>query len=323
MSLPIKILLVDADSTIPNIPLMKISTWHKEQGHEVALLKFNIPYYPTKKKKVCSIPDTHDLIYCSVVFQSSKEWIKGSAIFGGTGHSLKSTLPDEIENAEPDYSLYPENDTSYGFLSRGCIRKCSFCVVPQKEGYIRKVANVSDIVRHDKVKFLDNNILALPEHEEILKELADRKIHCCFNQGLDIRLLTESNSFLLSKLKYLGEYVFAFDDWKYLPLIEIGLSLMNWRKPWQLKFFIYVNPSMSIPDTVGRIKWLHANKCLPYVMRDISCWESPLSDFYVDVASWSNQPNLFKNMSFDEFLVKRHPNNISRVMRMLDLWMKG
>lgn len=323
MSRPPKILLVDADSTIPNLPLMKLSTWHKAQGHEVELLKFNIPYYPTKKKKEKIIPDTHDLAYCSVVFSDSKKWIKGSAIFGGSGHSLKSVLPDEIENSEPDYSLYPENDMSYGFLSRGCIRKCSFCAVPQKEGYIRKVANVSDIVRHSKVNFLDNNILALPECEEILKELAERKIKCFFNSGLDIRLVNPDNSLLLYNLNYLGEYLFSFDSLSYLPVLTEAINLLTWRRDWQIKFNIYVNPDMPISETTTRIIWCKENKCLPYLMRDISCWESPYADFFVDLSAWCNQPGFFKNMTFDEFLVKRHPNHVNRVLQSLELWMKG
>jgi hypothetical protein len=256
-------------------------------------------------------------------FSDSKEWIKGSAIFGGSGHSLKSVLPDEIENVEPDYSLYPENDMSYGFLSRGCIRKCYFCVVPKKEGYIRKVANVSDIIRHSKVNFLDNNILALPECDEILKELADRKIKCFFNSGLDIRLVNPLNSLLLSNLTYLGEYLFSFDSLSYLSVVNASLKLMDWRRDWQIKFNIYVSPEMEVTETTTRIIWCKENKCLPYLMRDISCWESTYSDFFVDLAAWCNQPGFFKNMTFDEFLVKRHPDNVNRVLQSLELWMKG
>jgi hypothetical protein len=117
-----------------------------------------------------------DKTYASVVYSGNKEFIKGKdIIFGGPGVDLTTVLPDEVDKCEPDYSIYPENNISYGFISRGCIRKCSFCVVSRKEGYIRQVANVDDIVRHKVVKFLDNNILALPNHKDILKEIADKK----------------------------------------------------------------------------------------------------------------------------------------------------
>lgn len=319
-----KILLIDADSTIPNLALMKLSTFHKSSGDSVELVRLKLPYYPGKKKKQYTAPCGFDQIYCSVVFEGNLSFVHGNGIlFGGTGVDLKTTLSDGVESCDPDYSIYPDNDTSYGFISRGCIRKCSFCKVPKKEGYIRKVSNISDIVRHKKVKFMDNNILALPEHLEILQELSERKIKCCFNQGLDIRLLTEQNSQALSKLKYLGDYVFAFDTLSSIYAVEQGLSLMPWRKDYRIKFFIYTSPDMSFSEIVRRVVWCGQNKCLPYIMRDISCWDSPFSDFYVDLASWCNQPNLFKKIDFKTFLQKRHPEKPQRVVESLACWESG
>jgi hypothetical protein len=249
--------------------------------------------------------------------------IKGDAVFGGTGVDLKTTLPDVVEDYDPDYSIYPDNDTSYGFLSRGCIRKCSFCVVPEKEGPIRKVSDISKILRHKKVNFLDNNILALPECAEILTELADRKIKVYFNSGLDIRLVTDCTSLLLSRLNYLGDYLFSFDSLAYLPLVSAGLSRMSWRKDWQIKFNIYTHPDMAFHETTQRVLWCSKNKTLPYIMRDITCWDSPFSDFYVDLAAWCNQPNLFKKIDFKTFLQKRHPTNSQRAVKSFECWKSG
>lgn len=92
--------------------------------------------------------------------------------------------------------------------------------VPKKEGYIHKVNNVEDIIRHKKVKFLDNNILAYEHHYNILEKLIELNIKCQFNQGLDIRLIDKNNSILLSKLNYLNEYIFAFDNIKYKNIIK-------------------------------------------------------------------------------------------------------
>jgi hypothetical protein len=308
-----KILLVDADSTIPNIALMKLSTFHKNNGDNVELLKIELPYYPGRKKENYFLMDGYDKIYCSVIFENNKQYIRGKdIIFGGTGCDLKTKLPDEIENSDCDYSIYPENDISYGFITRGCIRKCSFCKVPEKEGYIHKVNDPENIIKHKKVKFLDNNILAYDKHEEVLQKLIDLKVKCQFNQGLDIRLINESNSDLLSKLNYLGEYIFAFDDIKYEKIILDKLELLKWRKDWQFKFFVYIHPKMKISDTVKRVESLKNNKCIPYIMRDLSCWESENSDFFVDLAAWCNQVNIFKKMSFDEYIVKRHPDDKTR-----------
>lgn len=252
-----KILLIDADSKIPNISLMKLSTYHKNKGDDVELKCLNLPYYPNRKKEKFYVLQQYDKIYCSVVFEGNLEYVIGkNIVFGGTGVDLTTVLPNEIEQLDCDYSIYPDNDTSYGFLSRGCIRNCSFCKVPQKEGYIHQVNNITDIVRHKRTKFLDNNILALSNHKEILQQLIDLKIKCQFNQGLDIRLIDEENSRLLSQLNYWGGYSFAFDNIRYKEKIKEKLKLLSWRKPFQLRFFVYVHPDMTISETVERIEWL-------------------------------------------------------------------
>jgi hypothetical protein len=314
-----KVLLIDADSVIPNIALMKLSAWHKSLGNNVELMRVNLPYYPNRKKTTFVAPSA-DKTYCSVVFDGNADYIIGdNIIFGGTGFDLTIKIPAEADEFDPDYSIYPNNDTSYGFITRGCIRNCSFCKVPKKEGYIHKVASVESIVRHKKVKFLDNNILALPEHKEILTELVEKNIKCQFIQGLDIRLLDSENSDLLSKINYIGEYIFAFDNWKYKTIIEKKMNFLSWRRPYQLKFFVYIHPEMPLAETVKRIVWLKENQCLPYIMRDISCWESENSNFFVDLAAYCNQVHLFKKMEFSVFLEKRHKNK-ERIEKSKRLW---
>jgi hypothetical protein len=298
---------------------MKLSAWHKANGDDVGFVRANLPYFPGRKKKPFIVKKA-DKSYCSVVFDGNKEFIIGEGIiFGGTGVDLTTKLPDDVETCAPDYSIYPGNDTSYGFITRGCIRNCKFCKVPKKEGSIHKVANVTDIVRHKKTKFLDNNILALPKHKEILAEIVKLNIKCQFNQGLDLRLIDTENSVLLSKINYLGEYIFAFDNWKYKTVFEQKIQILNWRKPYQLKFFVYVHPHMCLSETVKRIMWLKENQCLPYIMRDIKCWESSYSDFFVDIAAYCNQVHIFKKMDFCEFLEKRHTNK-SRIANSKRLW---
>lgn len=170
-----------------------------------------------------------------------------------------------------------------------------------------------------KVKFLDNNILALPEHKEILSELVQKNIKCQFTQALDIRLLDSENSCLLSQLNHLGEYVFAFDSWICKTLIEEKMSLLCWRKPYQLKFLVYVRAGMPLAETVRRIAWIKKNQCLAHVMIDISCWKSENSDFYADLEAYSSQVHLFKKMEFATFLNHRHKNK-ERIGKSTWLW---
>lgn len=297
--------LIDADSVIPNIPLMKLSTYHKAKGDKVFLIKGKLPYFPFRKKTAVKEIIGSDLTYASVVFEGNKEYVKGkNIIFGGTGVDLVTELPEEVDICEPDYSLYPENDISYGFISRGCIRNCSFCVVQRKEGKIRQVSTIDAIVRHKKVKFLDNNIMALPNHKDIFKELIQKKIKCRFTAGLDIRLIDKENSELLHKLNYIDDYVFAFDSIAIMDIIERNLNLIPWRKDWDLKFCVYINPNMELSETIKRIEWLKERKLLAFAMRDISCWNSQYKDFYTDITSYCNRPVIYKNMTFPDFMNK-------------------
>ena len=305
------ILLIDADSKIPNLALMKLSSYHKAKGDNVTLIKFNIPYYPQRKKQIQTIPFGYDKVYCSIIFPTSYPFINDQGLdnihYGGTGHPHDKPLPHYIEDLEPDYSIYPENNASYGFITRGCIRNCSFCIVRQKEGNIRQVNTVDNIVKHKFVIFLDNNILAHPEHRLFLQQIIEKKIKCEFNQGLDIRLLDENNSLLLSKLKYNKEYVFAFDNWKYKNILDQKIPILDkWRKSWKIKFFLYVHPDMPLQDTLKRIDYLKKRKILPYIMRDISCYEAKYKNFYTDLAAWCNQPAMFKKKTFEEFMIIRN-----------------
>lgn len=312
-----RVLLVDVDSTIPNLALMKLSSYHKSLGDQVELIRCNVSYYPSRRAHPVAIrTDKWDKTYVSAIFKGTLDSVKfiggGDVTFGGTGVDLTTRLPDAVEQCPMDYSIYPDNDTAYGFISRGCDRKCYFCVVPQKEGRVHQVE--SDLTKiiggFKKVKFMDNNFLQLPNHLQILEWLVEHGVRCQFNQGLDVRLITPENSALLARLNYMGEYVFAFDDWKYRRFIERQLQMLGWLKPWGAKFYVYVHPDMAHGETVSRIEWLRQRKMLPYVMRDIACWSSDESDFYTDLAAYANQPNIIKKLDFYQFCEKRHANKV-------------
>ena len=267
----------------------------------------------------------------SVIFSGNIYYIKGyNIIFGGTGVDYSIKLPEYADSCDLDYSIYEPCDTSYGFISRGCIRNCPFCVVPKKEGKLHQVSTIDKIIKHKKVKFLDNNFLALPNHKELLREIINKNIKCRFDQGLDIRLIDKENSILLHKLNYLRDYIFAFDDYSYINIIKSKLKLLEWRKDYQFKFFVYTSPEMSIDNIVKRIEYLKSIKQLPYIMRHISCWSPDYhiifgknntgdTGFYTDIATYCNQPGIFKKMSFSEFLEKRHTDN-NRIKKSRDLY---
>ena len=309
-----KVLLVDIDSTIPNIALMRLSYYYKSLGWIVVFIRLGISIYD--KPKTIEVDNSeYDLTYASTIFKGTIDSVcfknPFSLDIGGTGSNyISKKLPQEIENSPCDYSIYPDCDTSYDFLSRGCIRDCEFCLVREKEGALRQVASIDQIVKHKKVKFLDNNFLALPNHKELLQELIDKKIRCQFNQGLDIRLVDDTNAELLSKLNYIGEYIFAFDYLSLQPIVEQKLSILKKyiRRDWKIKFFIYCHPKLSIVnDVYHRILWCKEHKVLPYFMRHQDCWKSQDVRTYNDFSAWCNQPGIFKTHTYEQFCIKRRP----------------
>lgn len=217
-----KVLLISVDGQKPNLPLMKISGLHKKRGDSVDLRKcfsgmLGLPH-----------PDP-DKVYVSCIFSQNRSLALSVANMfnceveiGGYGVNDKQ-LPYDIEHQMPDYSLYGI-EYSIGFTSRGCIRKCPWCIVPQKEGMIRDHAPIDEfyVPKWHKLILWDNNFLASPKWENNLHEIIVRKIRICFNQGLDIRLIDASTANLLSKTHYCDDQFkrprlyFSFD----LPNIE-------------------------------------------------------------------------------------------------------
>lgn len=313
-----KVCLVDVDSTIPNLALMKISSYYKKKEYKIDLKKLNYSCYRQYKHEVSIIKaHKYNKVFVSTIFTINKDLVRiegcNDVVFGGTGNdgdASNKNLPEEIERQFPDYSLYPENEYSIGYLTRGCIRNCAFCFIPKKEGKLRLVAKVKDFynLKLPKIMLLDNNFLAHPDCVNIMKELKKTGKKITFKQGLDFRLLTKEKAEALACLNYDNEYIFAFDRYKDKEIIERNLINL-WKplvRPWNTKFFVLVGFDSTLKQDLERVHFLKKHKCLAYVMRHSNCYESPNYYFYVDLASWCNQPSLFKNMSFKEFIKKRH-----------------
>lgn len=223
--------LYDVDShNFPNLPLMKISAYHKSKGDSVEFIN-HLKHY--------------DKVYVSKVFGDEYTQIDNTVIdsdeiiFGGTGFAITiedgkevyhkdrdKDLPYEIEHIYPDYSLYPEltKNKAYGFLTRGCPNNCSFCLVTQKEGICsHKVADLSEWWRGQKeIILLDANILACKDRKELLQQLIDSGARVEFNQGLDARFITTEIAEMLKQIKT-KMWHFAFDFMKNEKQIIKGL----------------------------------------------------------------------------------------------------
>lgn len=273
-----KIGLIDVDShNYPNLPLMKLSAWHKKQGDSVEW------YQPMFSGHM-------DRVYMSKVFffTPDYEWCidANEIIKGGTGYCIElengrevfraekdKSLPDEIEHIYPDYSIYPEYmDTAFGFLTRGCPRGCDFCHVKAKEGLqSHKVANLSEFWRGQKhIELLDPNMLACKDWKNLLPQIIESKARVNFNQGLDIRFMTEEKAEMLSKIK-LDAIHFAWDRFEdkdiILPKLKMFREISKVRqKDLQVYVLCGDREKRILDEDLYRINWLRENGYAPYVM---------------------------------------------------------
>lgn len=284
-----KIGLIDVDGhNFPNLVIMKISAYHKQKGDEVEWAHPMIYY---------------DIVYQSKVFDetysSDIDWIPiaGKIIKGGTGYGLDNQLLDEIEHIYPDYSLYSDltDNTAYGFLTRGCPRNCSFCIVGDKEGLrSRKVADLSEFWNGQKyIKLLDPNLLACREHMDLLQQLIDSKAYIDFTQGLDIRLINAKNIEAINQLK-LKQIHFAWDN----PKDDLRDKFIEYAKNAQHKpngrfgtVYVLTNYGTTMEENLYRIYTLRDLGYDPYVM----VYDKPHASREIrDLQRWVNNIRIFR-----------------------------
>ena len=173
---------VDGHNGFPNLALMRIAAYHKEAGDTVNWWNGFCHY---------------DKVYMSKVFTFSQdvdEYINADEVVrGGTGYKDYGSLPAEVEKMQPDYSLYPNFKQAIGFITRGCIRSCPWCIVPKKEGKIRPAASWREIKRADsrEIVFLDNNVLASDYGLQNIEEMGSEKVWVDFNQAFQTRTASQ------------------------------------------------------------------------------------------------------------------------------------
>lgn len=289
-----KIGLYDADGhNFPNLPLMKISAWHKSQGDSV---EFAVPLAE------------YDRVYVSRVFGDEYSRFENfcfntkEIVYGGTGFAITiengrevytktkdTNLPYKIEHIYPDYSLYATltKNTAYGFLTRGCPNDCGFCIVSKKEGRIsKKVADLSEFWRgQSHIKLLDANLLACKDKIDLLNQLAKSGAKVDFTQGLDARFITDEVADLLAGIK-IDKAHFAFDFMKNERAIIKGLKIFQQKctvRSREAIVYMLTNYDTTIKDDLYRVNAIrnlgfqpdvriYRKSTAPRVLRDLQRW---------------------------------------------------
>lgn len=278
------------DTNFPNYALMKISAYHKAQGDSVEWWNPIFPY---------------DRVYSSKVFSftPADPYLPPDTIKGGTGYGIYTDLAPEIDEMFPDYSIYPDCDYAIGFLTRGCIRKCPWCVVPKKEGWIRRYRTWEEIKRPDKrdIVFMDNNVLASNHGINQIAAMAGQNVRIDFNQGLDARLIDKDVAKLLSDVKWRRFIRMACDTDAMIPIIEQAVRYLDecGVKPYRVFVYMLVRGIESAERRADALRKMGVEIfAQPY--RDFENKIEPTRE-QKHFARWVNRKQLYKSCTWDEY----------------------
>jgi hypothetical protein len=301
-----KIRLLQLDGSMPNIALMKLSTYHKSLNDDVNWYSHIEDYSDT------------DILYISKLFNFTLDTqylpLTAKIVKGGTGYDIKSKLPLEVERITTlDYSLYTKYEIteefdedgilivkevplnySLQFYSRGCTRKCAFCVVPQKEGMIH-ATNKYDLNPNGKyIEVLDNNFFANPKWEDSVKDLIEINQPVHFH-GVQLETITEQKSKYINQLKLHKTIKIAWDDPKYDPRERIK-KIIQWVKPYKFMCYVLIGFNSTPKEDLYRVEELRKLKIDPFAMP-----YNKKDTYQKKFARWVNHKAIFKTVKWEDY----------------------
>ena len=271
--------ITQLDGKLPNLALMKLSGWHKILGDCVTFSKSIEPDL---------FEPRHDLVYGSAIFKWSAGKVKmfqdrwPGAVVAGTGTDSNLTV-ESITGQDffgMDYDIYPWFKPSIGFTQRGCRLKCSFCVVPGKEGRVREASTISQIWRGaghpKKLHLLDNDFFGQPHWRARCDEILEGDFSVCLNQGINTRLIHREGAQVLAQMKYSDDQFTrrrlytAWDNRKDEEIFMRGINLLMEAgiRPRAIMVYFLCGywPGETMEDIFYRFDKMKAMGLMPYPM---------------------------------------------------------
>ncbi len=282
-----RVLLLHLDGKLPNIALMRVAAHHRALGDEVELR--HVPTVSAVGRTLDDlIHEKHGAVYASLIFERTRPVaervlkVYPGAIVGGTGFDVSGTLEQRgITTLKQDYSIYqPKWTQSIGFTQRGCRLKCSFCVVPKKEGGARDEQSVADIWRGDPYPrhliLLDNDFFGAPSWRQRIAEIRDGEFKVCFSQGINVRAVDDEAADAIASVDYRDDMMrerrifTAWDNRRDEKKLFAGLEKLTARgvKPRHIMVYMLIGywPGETTEDREHRRARLREFGCLPYPM---------------------------------------------------------
>jgi len=278
--------LYNLEPKIFNTAMMQVSHYYKSNGHEVEIYNH-------------LMHDEYDWIYAFSLFDfTDKSMVTKDMICGGTGFDIEKHLPNEIEDCDLDYSIFPDCKTSYIWFSRGCIRNCPWCVVRRKEGYIKTVEPKNLNPKGEYITVMDNNFFANPNWERAINWLKEKKQKVEF-MGIDARIMDKEIATALNSLKHEKTIKFAWDNPKddLRPHLDLLTSVI---KSYKLMCYVLIGFNSTEEEDLFRINTLWKEyKIVPFVMPF-----NKYDPYQKALGRWANRKWLFKSCTWEEYKEK-------------------
>lgn len=283
-----KIGIINIEPKVFNTAYMQIASYHKQRGDTVEW------WTPLTDRQF-------DHIYCSSIFDfTDKSEVPKRAICGGTGFDVTSRLSQAMENCELDYSIYPKCKTTYMWFSRGCIRNCPWCVVPEKEGRIKSVLPKNLNPKGEYITVCDNNFFANPDWRKAIDFLDFHRNLPVDFQGVDMRILTEEMCIALNRLWHYKQIKIAWDN-PYDNLLPKLAWLIEQIKPYKLMCYVLIGFNSTEEQDLYRVEALRLLKIDPFVM------PYDKKDLYQRAfARWVNRKEIFKKVKWEDYKSRIH-----------------
>jgi len=269
------------DSLIANIPLMKIASYYGADNVDW--------YYPLNHLN-------YEKIYYSKIFNFTYKLDRqGEMITGGTGHDLKKKLPGDIEKCQPEYKIYRDCDYSLQYFSRGCIRKCPFCVVYEKEGFIYPVEPMNLNPNGKFIRVFDNNFFANPQWREAIEYLRKMNQPVEFNSGIDVRIFDEEQGAALKKIKKSGYLHIAWDNPRQDLRSKIK-EMIKYVSKHRILCYVLIGYDSTQEEDLYRCESLRDLGVMPFVMP-----YNKKDEYQRRFARWANHKAIFKSVKWKDY----------------------